>query len=181
MVYWELFLAFARANLLGYGGGPSVIPLIKAEVVETYGWFTDAEFADVLAIGNTLPGPIATKMSAFIGYKVGGGSLTGVLGALSALIGTVLPTALLMIVLAALLFRYKDATLVKGMIRGAKPVVWVLFVLLVIEFLPFVRPDKAGLIPFAIAATALVASIYFKVHQAILIGAGILVGGILLR
>jgi chromate transporter len=176
MVYWDLLVAFTRANLLGYGGGPSVIPLIRAEVVGTYKWLSDGEFADALAIGNALPGPIPTKMSAFIGYKV-----AGLPGAAVGLVGTALPTAILMIVLSALLMRYSDAPVVKGMIKGAKPVVWVLFSLFVIEFLPFVRPDKVGWMPAVMAVVAFVALYGFRVHAAIVISAGLVLGGIFLR
>lgn len=176
MVYWDLLVAFARANLLGYGGGPSVIPLIRAEVVGTYKWLSDSEFADALAIGNALPGPIPTKMSAYVGYKV-----AGIPGAAVGLVGTAIPTAILMVALSALLLRYSDSPLVKGMIKGAKPVVWVLFSLFVIEFLPFVRPDKAGWIPAVMAVVAFVALFWFKVNAAIVISAGLIFGGLFLR
>ena len=59
----QLFMAFFRVGMLGYGGGPSSIPLVHKEVVEKYKWMNDDEFADVLALRNTLPGPISTKMA----------------------------------------------------------------------------------------------------------------------
>ena len=76
MTQWQLFLAFFRVGMLGYGGGPSSIPLVHQEVVKKYGWMDDDEFADVLALGNTLPGPIATKMAGYIGYRVGTSLIT---------------------------------------------------------------------------------------------------------
>lgn len=176
MVFWNILVAFARANLLGYGGGPSVIPLIRVEVVDTYQWLSDAEFADALATGNALPGPIATKMSAYIGYRI-----AGMMGAAAGLVGTVLPTAILMIALSAILLKYKDSGVVQGMIRGAKPMVWVLFLLLVFDFFPFVRPDRVGWLPGVMAGGAFIAAYFFKVHQALIIAAGIFLGGVLLR
>lgn len=176
MIYWHLLLAFGRANLLGYGGGPAVIPLIKAEVVDTFRWLTAEEFANSLALGNSLPGPIATKMSAYIGYKV-----AGVGGAIVSVLGTVLPTALIMIALAAVLIRYKDSSVLQGMIKGVKPVVFTLFLLLTIEYLPFARPDKAGWLPFAIAVAAFAAIYFLKLHQAWAIAGAIVVGGLLIR
>lgn len=176
MLLFHLFIAFGRANILGYGGGPSAIPLVKAEVVDTFKWLSDAEFADTLAIGNTLPGPIATKMAAYIGYKVG-----GVSGAVSALLGTVLPTALMMILLGALLYRFRDSEVIKGMIKAVKPVVFSLFVLLALDFLPFARPDKAGWLPFGLAVASFAAIYFFKVHQALTIFAAIIIGGIFVR
>lgn len=152
------------------------MPLIKAEVVDTYHWLSADEFGDALAIGNTLPGPIATKMSAYIGYKV-----AGPLGALLGLLGTVLPTALLMVMLAAILIQFTDSAVVKGMIKGVKQVVFTLFVLLSIEFLPFARPDKVGWLPAVIAAASFVAIYFFHVHQALAILTAVIIGGIFIR
>ncbi|ADU50844.1 Chromate transporter [Thermaerobacter marianensis DSM 12885] len=177
-VLWDIFIAFTRANLLGYGGGPSVIPLIEAEVVDTYHWMTASEFADTLAIGNALPGPIATKLAAYIGYQV-----AGVPGAVVGVLGTVLPTAILMVVLAVMLLRFRDAPLIQGAIKGAKAVVWVLFLLLVFDYMSFVRPDRSGWVATAIAVATLTAIHIqmFKVHQAVAIAAGIVLGALFLR
>ena len=68
----NLMVGFARTGVTGYGGGPSTIPLIEYEAVQKYKWMTEDEFGDILALANTLPGPIATKMAAYIGYKVNG-------------------------------------------------------------------------------------------------------------
>ena len=67
-----------------------MVPLVKAEVVDLYGWMTDTEFADALAMGYALPGPIATKIAAVVGFRVG-----GVLGSIAALAGMVLPSLVL--------------------------------------------------------------------------------------
>ena len=72
MIIWELFIAFLIPNLLAYGGGPASIPLIEHEVVARYNWMTKSEFSEFLALANSLPGPIATKMAGYIGYEVGG-------------------------------------------------------------------------------------------------------------
>jgi chromate transporter len=97
----ELFLVFARAGLLAWGGGPSMIPLIRAEVVG-HGWLTDAEFVEALAMGNALPGPIATKMSGYVGYKIAGWP-----GAVAATSGMAFPTVVLMLALASFYFRFR--------------------------------------------------------------------------
>ena len=83
MDYWNLFVGFFRIGILGFGGGPTMIPLVHAECVKKYGWITDDEFSDVLAMGNALPGPIATKMASYIGYKV-----KGLIGASIAIMAT---------------------------------------------------------------------------------------------
>lgn len=175
MVYWHLLVAFTRANLLGYGGGPAVIPLIKAEVVDTFRWLSAEQFGDALAIGNTLPGPIATKMAAYIGYQV-----AGPLGALMGLLGTVLPTAILMVALAAVLIQFRSSPVVQGMIKGVKPVVFILFVLLALEFLPAALP-RAGWLPVLIAVASFVGIYYFKLNQGLVVLGAALLGALLIR
>lgn len=118
---WDLLIAFARASNLGFGGGPAVIPLIKIEVVERYHWMTNSQFTDALAVGNALPGPIATKLAGYVGYQV-----AGWIGALVANIGVILPTTLAVILLARFLMKYSNSPVLKGMLKGVRPVVVVL-------------------------------------------------------
>lgn len=66
---WYLFLAFFIPGIVGYGGGPAIIPLIEIEVVQRYEFMTRQEFGEVLAMGNALPGPIATKMAGILDLK----------------------------------------------------------------------------------------------------------------
>lgn len=66
MIYWEIFLAFFIPGILGYGGGPASIPLVENEVVHRYGWLSVSEFSEVLALGNALPGPIATDRKSVV-------------------------------------------------------------------------------------------------------------------
>src|SRR5690625_6253034 len=68
----HIFIAFFRSGMLGYGGGLSAIPLMHREVVGTFKWMDDEEFADVLALANTLPGPINTKLAGYIGWRIAG-------------------------------------------------------------------------------------------------------------
>ncbi|MBW7458094.1 chromate transporter, partial [Paenibacillus sepulcri] len=69
MEWIHLFLGFLISNVLGYGGGPASIPLMYQEIVTHYGWLTDPQFSNMLALGNALPGPIATKIAAYVGYE----------------------------------------------------------------------------------------------------------------
>lgn len=96
MISIYLFMAFFIANLLGYGGGPASIPLMFEEVVNRYSWLSNDQFSNMLALANALPGPIATKIGAYVGYSAGGWP-----GFLIALIATVVPSALALIVLFA--------------------------------------------------------------------------------
>jgi len=117
-IYLDIFKAFLGPGSLTFGGGPSAIPLMQQQVVDKYQWLTAEEFTDALALGNSLPGPIATKMSALIGYKMGGW-----LGALVGLISTVAPTALAIIFLINIYNSFKDAKWMGGMMKAVRPVV----------------------------------------------------------
>lgn len=127
--YLQLTAAMLRTGLLGFGGGPSTIPLMQHEAVNRYKWMTTEEFGEILALGNALPGPIATKMAIYIGYHV-----RKTPGAIIALLAHILPTALAMVLLLATLLRYQSSPVVAGMINGVKPVIAVMLGLMTYEF-----------------------------------------------
>lgn len=114
---WDIFIVFSRVALVSWGGGPASMGLMQRETVAA-GWVTPEEFADALAVGNALPGPIAPQVSAFVGYK-----LAGLPGAISGVTGTVLPTTLLMLVMIVFFFGVKDSPNVAAMLKAVRPVV----------------------------------------------------------
>lgn len=127
--YKDLTLAMLRTGILGFGGGPSVIPLIRYEAVSRYHWLSDDEFGEILAIANALPGPIATKMAAYLGYKQ-----KGVLGACTGVLAHILPTCLAMILLLAAVNVLSYSKAVTGMISAVMPVIAVMLGLMAYEF-----------------------------------------------
>ncbi|MFA1642046.1 chromate transporter [Chryseomicrobium imtechense] len=129
MIYWELFIAFLIPGILGYGGGPAAIPLVQVEVVERYGWMTNAEFSEMVAAANALPGPVATKMAGFVGYDQ-----AGVVGALVALFAAVGPSLLMMILLLNLIWKHKESVYVKSLTRWIRPIIAVLMIVLTYQF-----------------------------------------------
>jgi len=129
MLYLHIFLAFFRSGMLCWGGGPASIPFIKREAVERYGWLTDEAFGEVLAVGNALPGPINTKMSGYIGYRVG-----GMWGLVVAMAAAVLPTAVLMVALLGTLSHFSQESWAQGMTRGMVPVVGVMLGIMAWQF-----------------------------------------------
>lgn len=129
MIYWEIFLAFFIPGILGYGGGPASIPLVENEVVDHYGWMNVNEFSEVLALGNALPGPIATKMAGYIGYQQG-----GILGGVVGIFATVAPSLILMILLLGFLYKFKDSPKVKRMTTFIRPTIAVLLGVMAFSF-----------------------------------------------
>ncbi|WP_025678668.1 chromate transporter [Paenibacillus massiliensis] len=127
--YYNLSAAMLRTGILGYGGGPSVIPLIRYEAVTRYQWMNDDEFGETLAIANALPGPIATKMAAYLGYQQ-----KGVLGAIIAVLAHILPSSIAMIALLSMVRVLSTSPIVAGMIGAVTPVIAVMLGTMAYEF-----------------------------------------------
>lgn len=163
---WDLFVGFLRSTMLGYGGGPSTIPLVHKEVVNRYQWMTDDEFADVLALGNTLPGPIATKMAGYIGYKV-----AGIWGMITALTATILPTVFIMIGLLSFLYRFKGSPYVAGMTTAVKPIVAVMLLVIAYDFIQKSWKGEGKWFTVIVGVLSVLALQVLGIHPAIVIGA----------
>jgi chromate transporter len=128
LLLWQIFVLFTRVAMFSWGGGPASLALMQRETTsatwtppgqtDPVPWITADEFADAVAVGNAIPGPIAPQVSAYVGYK-----LAGVPGAISAALGTVVPTTLLMLILVIFFFGIKDSKPVKAMLQAVRPVV----------------------------------------------------------
>nr|WP_300309137.1 chromate transporter [Halomonas sp.] len=175
MIYWQLFLAFFIPNIIGYGGGPAIIPLIENEVVATYGWMTHPQFAETLALGNALPSPIATKIAGYVGYDV-----AGIGGAAVAIFATVAPSLILMIAALGVLYRYRDSVKVKSMSQWVRPVVMILMAYLTWNFLEESLTTSGFIHTMIIAAVAALLLMKTRVHPALVVGFGLTYGALLL-
>ncbi|PRY65311.1 chromate transporter [Vreelandella songnenensis] len=171
MIYWELFLAFFIPNIVGYGGGPAIIPLIEAEVVGRYGWMTSQTFAETLALGNALPSPIATKMAGYVGYEV-----AGMGGAFVAVAATVVPSLLLMIAALGLLYRHRESPQVKRMSQWVRPVIAMMMAWLTLGFLLEGVNGAGWLHTMIIGVVAAIALVRFKIHPAFVVMAALVYG-----
>lgn len=172
----NIFLAFFRVGVLGFGGGPSSIPLVHKEVVERYKWMNSDEFSDVLALGNALPGPINTKLAGYIGYRVG-----GILGMINGLFAMVVPSALMMILLLTVLNAFKDKPWVSGMSSAVVPVVGVMLGTLTWDFVKRSTISKLGWVwtIFFVIGSIIVLQV-LHIHPAILIFV-LLIGALIKR
>ncbi|WP_339227233.1 chromate transporter [Oceanobacillus sp. FSL K6-2867] len=175
MIYIDIFIAFFIPGILGYGGGPASIPLIENEVVIRYGWMSVQEFSEILALGNSLPGPIATKMAGYIGYEVG-----GIPGAVVGVFATVAPSLILLIFLGGMLLKYKDSPKVKRLTLFVQPVIAILLGVMAWRFF---SESYEGI---GIWQTALLVGVSFllierfKIHPALIIAGALIYGGFLL-
>lgn len=127
--YWDLSVAMFRTGILGYGGGPSTIPLIRYEAVTRYEWLNNDEFGEVLAIANALPGPIATKLAAYLGYN-----RKGTIGAIVAVLAHIIPSCIAIVALFSFISLFKSSSIIAGMIAAVVPVVCVMLGMMAYEF-----------------------------------------------
>ena len=114
----QLFLTFFKIGAFTFGGGYAMLPLIQAEVIETYGWLTLDEFLEVIAIAEMTPGPVAINTATFVGYRT-----AGFFGSAAATLGVVLPSFLIILLIARLFTGLTKTTWMKGVFTGIKPAV----------------------------------------------------------
>lgn len=118
MIYIQLLWSFIQIGLFSIGGGYAAMPLIQHQVVELNSWLTMTQFADIMTIAEMTPGPIAINSATFVGIRV-----AGLPGAIIATIGCVLPSCVIVLLLAFLYYRFKGLSLVQGVLFGLRPAV----------------------------------------------------------
>ena len=121
--YLQLFWAFFKIGLFTFGGGYAMISVISAEIVEKRNYITEGEFADIVAIAESTPGPIAINSATFIGYKRG-----GVFGAILASVAVALPSLIIIFVISLFFDKFMQFALVQKAFKGIQCAVAVLIV-----------------------------------------------------
>ena len=126
MIFWQLFASYLKIGFFGFGGGYAMLSLIQNEVVVQHAWMTNAEFADIVAVSQITPGPIAINSATYVGYSVGvqtGHTWCGILGSAIATFAVCLPSLTLMLLITRFFLRLKQNPLVEGAMKGMRPVV----------------------------------------------------------
>ena len=118
MIYLQLFISYLKIGFFGFGGGYAMLSLIQNEIVEQQGWITTSQFADIVAISQMTPGPIAINSATYIGYTVG-----GFWGSVVATIAVCLPAMTIMLTLTKFFIQLRGNSIVHSVISCMKPVV----------------------------------------------------------
>ena len=168
----ELFIGFFRASNFGFGGGPATVPLMQVEVARFH-WLTNAQFADAVAAANALPGPVGTKIPGFVGYQIAGWP-----GAVVAILASIGPTVLAVIILGGFLMRFANSSGLKAALKGVRPVI---VVLIAQTSLQMGLTSFPNLITWGIALVSIAVLYYTKVHPALLIVLSMLFGLVVFR
>ena len=118
MIYLQLFWAFFQIGLFSFGGGYAALPLISQQVISTYHWISQNTFTDLITISQMTPGPIAVNSSTFVGQYV-----AHLPGALIATLGCILPSCIIVTILARLYLKYRNLDLLQGVLKSLRPAV----------------------------------------------------------
>ena len=118
MIYLQLFLSYLKIGFFGFGGGYAMLSLIQNEIVEQRGWLTATQFADIVAVSQITPGPIAINSATYIGYTVAGFG-----GSVVATFAVCLPSLTLMLLLTRFYLRHRENRFVQSVVKAVSPVV----------------------------------------------------------
>ena len=123
MIYLRLFWEFFKTGLFAIGGGMATVPFLQDIATKT-GWYTAGQLADMIAVSESTPGPMGVNMATYVGFTVGSGTMGiggGVLGALIATIGLVMPSVICILVIAYFLDKFRTSKLVDNTLYGLRP------------------------------------------------------------
>ena len=137
----ELFLAFARVGVMTFGGGYAMIPILEREIVDRHGWASSEELMDYYAVGQCTPGIIAVNTATFVGYSV-----AGVPGGITATLGVVFPSLIIITLIAGILTNFADIPAVRSAFAGIRVCVCVLIFNAVVKLWKKAVPDRAALV-----------------------------------
>ena len=168
MIYLQLFLTFFEIGMFTFGGGFAMISLIREKTL-ALGWLTDEELLNMIAVSESTPGPIAVNMATFVGSAQG-----GILGSAVATLGVVLPSFIIILLIAALIRNFLKFQGVQAFLRGVRPCVVALILATAVTMLSSTllgfttvksgfAPDIRGILILAILIT--VALIFKKLKK----------------
>ena len=119
-LFWEFFLT----GLFAIGGGMATVPFLQ-DIAGKTGWYTAGQLADMIAVSESTPGPLGVNMATYVGYTVGsqelGGAAMGILGSVTATIGLITPSVIIIMVIAYFLKKFRESRLVDSALYGLRP------------------------------------------------------------
>lgn len=163
----DIFLTFFKIGAFTFGGGYAMLPIIQREIVDNKKWFSDEEFLDSIAVTNSLPGLLATNCATFVGYRV-----AGFAGAISAVLGVVLPSFVIILVIAIFFGFIRENILVEYIFSGVRPAVVALIAYALVKLIKSVGINYVNI---SISLAVLLSILLLNLHPI----AAILICGIL--
>ncbi|HEY8361253.1 MAG TPA: chromate transporter [Tissierellaceae bacterium] len=166
---FSMFITFFKIGAFTFGGGYAMIPIIQEELVDKKKWIDDDEFMDAIAVAQGSPGPVAVNTSIYVGYKI-----KGLPGAISATLGTVLPSLLIILAIAMFFYQYRENAIIDKVFLGIRPAVVALILSAVYKMM---KKSKFGYKRLLISLGTVLIIVFFSISPIyLIIAAGI--GGI---
>lgn len=170
-ICFELFLIFAKIGAVTFGGGYAMLPILQTELVDKRHWVTQDDLTDYFAIGQCTPGVIAVNTATFVGNK-----LAGIPGAIFATFGVVVPSMIIITIIAAFISNFADLQIVKSAFAGIRVCVCVLIFTSVVKLFKGAVKDIPA---FAVYLAVLVLAVFTNVSIALLVVAAGVAGVII--
>ena len=152
----DLFFTFFKVGAFTIGGGYAMLPVIQGEVVEKKKWMKEEEFLDAIALTNSLPGPLATNCATFVGYR-----LAGFPGAISSVLGAIMPSFLIILAIALFFTSISGYAVTHYIFSGVRPAVVALIFFALVKMVKSVGVNAINTI---IAVSSLVLLLFFNIH-----------------
>lgn len=168
-----MFLTFLKIGAFTFGGGYAMIPLIETEVVNKRHWIDKEEFLDIIVISQTFPGALAVNSSIFIGYKIG-----GIIGAILALMGVVLPSFFIILIVAHFFLQFRNNPIIDLVFKGISAAVPMLILVAVTSLSKSINKNIANL--FIVIITVIGISV-LDIHPMLIILLSGIYGTVFLR
>lgn len=157
-LYIKLFKSTFFLSMFTFGGGYVIVPLMEKKFVNELGWISEDEMLDLIALGQSSPGPIAVNTSILVGYR-----MAGVSGAMVTVLGTIIPPLLIMTVLAYIYIAVRDNPIVNNVLLGMQAGVAAIIVNVVYNMGKRIVVQKK-ILPILVMIAALIAGIVFQVN-----------------
>lgn len=167
-LYWELLTAWFKVGLFTFGGGYAMLPLIEKEVIDRKGWATHEEILDIFALAQSLPGAIAINTAIFLGQR-----LAGIAGAIAAAIGVVLPSLLVILVIAIYFTAFQTNPQIMAAFSGIRAAVAGLVAAAAVRISV---SSCRSIFAFILAGISLVLNLRTSIHAGWIILGGALIG-----
>ena len=162
MIYLQLFWSFFKIGLFGFGGGYAILSLIQHDIVQ-YGWMTQQDFVDMVAISQMTPGPIGINAATYVGYTVTG----SIWGSALTTFAIILPSLIIMLTLCRLYFRLKDNIYIAGVLKGLRYIV--IGLIAAAALLLMTRENFIDYWSYLLFALVFLGTVYLKANPILLI------------
>lgn len=161
---FQMFITFFKIGAFTFGGGYAMIPIIQEEMVSKKKWIDENEFLDAIAVAQGSPGPVAVNTSIYVGYRV-----KGLPGALMAALGTVLPSFIIILLIAKFFYQYRDNPILDKIFLGIRPAIVALILSAVYKLM---RSSRLGYKKLIISLVSVLAIVFLNISPIYLVIAG---------